>query len=388
MATAAQPNFEILRIRVRAALKPIKPLDEKTRAKQDFLFSGKRAVGAAELPAPYLIYFLLVELLEYGDLGKFEKLAWSIPIDFEGQAFLIEHRKFGVGIFVQDENDIVSAKYIADLLGRCVQLALPYFKWKADNAVARSELNIINNANSLLGRFNYLLDQSKGKFRESEKRKDEVVKTVREHGHTINRPSYQLEKEANWLAISAIEAFYCWTEHLFVLISILNGSTNSGHKFAEISGANWDVKFKVAIDVSEPNMKKHYDKLKEIRRQIRNFIAHGSFGKNGEALHFHSNIGAVPVLIDITKNRPTFALGGGPGFNVRGAFETISSFVDDLKVGPIGPAWLYIHEYDLPLILTMAQDGSYQDAMKTKESMSEFADFLSGQMDNATNMDW
>ncbi len=388
MASVAQPNFDLLRNRVRAALQPIKPSDTNTKARQDFLLSGKRAVGASDLPAPYLIYFLLVEFLEFRDLGKFEKLAWSIPIDFEGKAFLIEHRKFGVGIFVQDEIDQISANSIANLIRKCVRLAQPYFRWKADNAVAHSKINIVNNANSLLGQFNYLLNLSASKLSEAELRKDEVVKTNQKHGYTLARPSHQLEKEGNWLALSAIEAFYCWTEHLFVLISILNGSTNTGQKFAELSGANWDVKFKSALGVSEPTMKKHYDDLKKIRRQIRNFIAHGSFGKNGEALHFHSNAGAVPVLADLTKKRIQFTLGEGLGFNARVAFSAIDLFINYLKVGPTGPVWLYIHEYDLPLILTMAQDGSYRDAMTSQESMGEFADLLSGQLSSSINMDW
>jgi hypothetical protein len=37
-------------------------------------------------------------LLGFHDLGRFEKLAWSVPIDFEGIAYLIEYRKFGVGV--------------------------------------------------------------------------------------------------------------------------------------------------------------------------------------------------------------------------------------------------------------------------------------------------
>jgi hypothetical protein len=152
MKTVVPKEFASFQELARRATAPLKPADENTRAKQDFLFTGKRAIGPDGLPAPYLIYFLLVELLDFKDLGRFEKLAWSIPIDFEGKAFLIEHRKFGVGVFTQDDADLDAARQIAILVKKGVRCARPYFKWKADQAVSASEFNVINNADTLLRR--------------------------------------------------------------------------------------------------------------------------------------------------------------------------------------------------------------------------------------------
>jgi hypothetical protein len=85
-------EFGPLQEKCRILLAPMKPADNKTRAKKDFLSTGFETVGADELPRPHLIYFLLEELLGYQDLGQFEKLAWSIPVDLDGHAYLIEHR--------------------------------------------------------------------------------------------------------------------------------------------------------------------------------------------------------------------------------------------------------------------------------------------------------
>jgi len=113
MKTVVPAQFDTVRKQARRAIAPMKPVDDNTKARKDFLFSSHRAVSAAELPPQHLIYFLLVELLGFRDLGRFEKLAWSIPIDLDGKAFLIEHRKFGVGVFTQDEEDVDAAKRIA-----------------------------------------------------------------------------------------------------------------------------------------------------------------------------------------------------------------------------------------------------------------------------------
>lgn len=83
-------------------LSPIKPTDENTLAKNNFSFSAQRSLAGKNLPDYYLIYFLFADLLDFKNSGQFEKVAWSFPIDYKGKAFLIEYRKFGVGVFVQD----------------------------------------------------------------------------------------------------------------------------------------------------------------------------------------------------------------------------------------------------------------------------------------------
>ena len=52
------------------------------------------------------------------------------------------------------------------------------------------------------------------------------------------------------------------------------------------------------------------------------------------------------------------------------------------------PAYLYLHEYQLPLILTMAQQGDYRRAMDSTPSMRAFADHLAEMIDRNMNMDF
>jgi hypothetical protein len=47
--------------------------------------------------------------------------------------------------------------------------------------------------------------------------------------------------------------------------------------------ANWATKFRLAFDLMEARPKELYDALLKVRRELRNFVAHGSFGKQGEA---------------------------------------------------------------------------------------------------------
>jgi hypothetical protein len=51
-------------------------------------------------------------------------------------------------------------------------------------------------------------------------------------------------------------------------------------------------------------------------------------------------------------------------------------------------AEIYIQQSGLPLILTMASDGSYAEAMSSVQKMTAFVELLTEKVDQAANMDW
>ena len=139
-----------LKNKVLKAISPIAPISDDTKAEDKFLFNAQRTDAERSLPEYYLCYFLLVdfllvELLGFKNRGKFEKISWSVPIDFNGIAFLIEHRKFGVGVFAHDaKRQEGEAKEIVKRIHNGVKLARPYFEWIAQEAAKQSKLNVTN----------------------------------------------------------------------------------------------------------------------------------------------------------------------------------------------------------------------------------------------------
>lgn len=74
-----------LKERVQKILEPIASAVEKgTKAEKNFLFTAERTDAGRKLPPYYLVYFLFVDLLAYTNIGQFEKVSWSVPIDFNG----------------------------------------------------------------------------------------------------------------------------------------------------------------------------------------------------------------------------------------------------------------------------------------------------------------
>lgn len=412
MLTNLPPDIDEIREKARRALGSVKPADENTQADKEFLFNAKHTEAGRKLPEQHLVYFTLVDLLGFQDLGRFEKLAWSVPIDFNGRGFLIEHLKFGVGVFAadipQDEDD---AGKIVSHVHKAVKAARPFFDWLALQAVESSKVNVTNKSASLFDRYSFLRETYDHKAAEAAARKDERIveegKTA--DGGTWSSTSYpatRLRTEATWLGLAAIEAFFRWTEHVFIHIGIMRSMLRTAEDVARAAEADWATKYRLALDLADARSKSFYDELLVVRKELRNFVAHGSFGKRGEAFDFHSSAGAVPVLLPdpVGSRRFSFgendafnvfdvadalsSFGGSNMFNVAKALSSIDRFVDHVWADSRAPAKIYIQEYGLPLIMTMARDGTYDRAMASTESMTAFASNLAGRMDNAANMDW
>lgn len=383
-------DLEPVQARARRALDPMQPANDQTTAPKDFFFSAKRLVSSDALPPYYLVRFLLVDLLGFRDNGPFDKVAWSVPVDLNGRAFLIEHRKFGLGVFGGDTpEDLNGAKAVARLLYRGVKSSKAYFAWLAEKAGEASALNVINRAPSLYGRFVFFADLYDARSSEAEARKKESIRTdTGPNSWTVHWPAGQLREEAGHYALSAIESFFSWTEHVFILIAILRGACSTGEAVRDLARADWEAKFRAALDINVPADKAFFDKLLEVRRQVRNFVAHGSFGKDGEAFSFHSSAGAVPLRILDQKGGARFGLGAGAAYRDQQTVQLLRDFVAHLWSGDREPAQLYLMDHGHPLILTYAQDGRYAQAMTSFDKMEALADRMAYEFDRHANMEY
>ena len=385
------PNdIEILRKKIQKILDPIASAVEKgTKAEKDFLFAAIRTDAGRSLPPYYLIYFLFVDLLGYKNLGQFEKIAWSVPIDYNGTAYLLEHRKMGMGLFAADkDNQEAECQEIVRKIKKAVKAAQPYFEWFANEAATQSKLNVLNHSTRLHDRYNFLVTEYKKKLKEAISRKDERIKTQHsEDSWSVHIPYYELKRQSEWLALSAIDAFYSFTEHVFIHAAILKGHLLTGEDVANLADKDWASKFKACLDVQDNVVKLHYDRLVAIKRQIRNYMAHGAFGKNGEAFQIHSGAGAVPLLMPHQKGKSRFSMQSGTEFREEEAIRTIEEFIQFYWESNDFPEVIYIRSA-LPSILTYASDSTYSNAMVSIDDMRAFVDYLVGVHDCAGNMDW
>ena len=205
----------------------------------------------------------------------------------------------------------------------------------------------------LFERYGYFRDSYKSMAAEVKARRTERIVTEKKTSYgsatTIQYLAFESARKANWLALAAVDAFFAWTEHIFIHVAILKGNITTGEEVAQLASAEWSLKFKHALDISDLTTKAHFDKLLVIRRQLRNFMARGAFGKEGEAFSFHSSAGAVPVAFDNTARKQAFSLMPELGFDDGQAVEIIEQFIDHMWSGPEAPAKIYIQDWDCQL---------------------------------------
>lgn len=404
--SVSPPTLDHARKAALAALGDIKPAgppqdDDESHA----LMMASRTNEGRDLPPYYLVYFLLVDLLGFANLGKWEKVAWIVPIRYLGRLYSIEHRKIGLGIFAptykkdlrkvgqaitsgtpSDEAELHAAE-ICKLIKKAVAKAEPYFEWRAEQAAGTSKLNVINKSHWLFDRYEFLRDECKRLEDEFDRKKDERITTKYPNGVTeTSWPAYKIKRHSEWTGQAAIDAFFSWTEHAFIHVAILKGVLKTGDEVAALANVDWKVKFKSALSIDDVEMKRYYEVLLDLRAQIRNFMAHGAFGKNGQAFMFHSGAGAVPVLLT-QRQQHRYTLTGNPSFGEKAALNEIDAFIHYLYTTDAAIALEHVQS-GLVSILTYAVDGTYDKAMRSMEHMKKFIEYQGHQEAISINMDW
>jgi hypothetical protein len=80
-------------------------------------------------------------------------------------------------------------------------------------------------------------------------------KTTYGMSQTIRYPAFELLRNAKWLALAAVDAFFAWTEHILIHLAVLKGGITTGAEVAQLAGADWRLKFKAALDIMTPRQR-------------------------------------------------------------------------------------------------------------------------------------
>lgn len=380
-----EKDIENLKEKIQYIIADIKIPDESTKIEKNWWLKLSYSQASKELPVYYKVYFLLVNLLGFKDLGRAEKTAWSIPIDFEGKAFFIELRKFGLGLYgINMSKKYEKAKKIVKIINKATKMAEPYFDYLANEAIKSSKLTITNNSRHLFERYEYFLKLYEEKaFKDNEDN--------RRLNFLYGGQSYKLyDRESQWLAMDAIEAFFSWTEHVFVLLAVIMGKVKTGEEVNEIINSDWNKKYKMIFDISKKKDNEFYLKLLSIRRQVRNYMAHGTFSNDMRTFYFHSSTGVIPLNYkNLSKKNFTFNL-ENLYLNLIDykTINVLKNFIDFIWSCERKPAKLYIQDSGLPLVLTEAQKGIYTKIMKSSKEMNEYIDRKIWEQERAMNMDF
>ena len=370
------------------ALRAIAPLEKPNSER----FGRGKLNAFRDIPHSeyYLIFMLLVDLLGFKYWGPGEKVAYIISVEFEGQLYSVIYAKFGMKIEYLEGGD---GEAVYRALKKGIKAAKPYYLWRAEQASGSSDLNLLSKCPQLWEKYIFLKNQSEVLMKRFEAEKDQSVveKGYNEDGSfswsSVSYPAYEFRSQSLWLHETAVDAFFAWCEQALVHMAVLMGKLLNGREIAELLKREFGEKCKLVLDLSDVADKSTYDDILNLRAELRNYVAHGSFGKDGSTFQFHSRVGAVPMKILDSGTTSELAFGTSSSRDWESDYARIDSFLDQLWSSGRHPAKQYL-ETGFPCVLSYATDGIYQRAMRNEDEMAEFIEFLSRQIDDAANMDF
>lgn len=380
-------NFSLDQVRECAA-RAISPIEQPPEAQRRV--GGCQSFRGIPHHEYYLIFLLLVDLLGFKYSGPFEKVAYIIPVGYKGARYTVVYAKFGMRIEGPEDGN---PKDVYGALKRGMKAAKKYYLWRAAEASTTSNLNLVSKCRELWDKYIFLKDQSQNLLArfEADKDKSVVEEGCNEDGsvkwRSVSYPAYAFLTQAVWLHEAAVDAFFAWCEQALVHLAVLMGKLKTGKEIAELLKKEFGEKCKLILDLSKSEEKSSYDDILMLRVELRNYVAHGSFGKDGSTFQFHSRVGAVPLKILDGEDQSDFSFGDSPRRDWESDYSRIDNFLETLWSSNRSPAKQYL-ETGFPCVLTYASDGTYQRAMRSDEEMSSFIDFIGYQRDTAANMDF
>lgn len=347
---------------------------------------------------PYIVFIIFVYLKKFNYSGIDEKVAWTIPIKYKGIPFLLSHRKFGFGIYINTkDSDIDSAgKEAYSNILKCIPFAEVLFEPTIRNQIEKKKITLANQFKAIKNRYQFFRTKAKREFKkaeESRKIEAKVITKIKGNMTSIQskHPYSRYILAGNNYTASMMDSFYSLLEHLCVLlIPFLSHIPFKDFNLETFIGHPWKAKLKVILPVKDDvEVQKIITRLEEIKEQLRNPLNHGHFLKNGHSFYVQiPQLGAIPMTM--TKNRQHFSYSFSPSPFLK--FETICKVFDDfftvLKSKKEPKFGLQYIESGLAVSFDNKSSDEYKSAMTTVAGFREFIKHEFYLLDQATNMDW
>lgn len=279
---------------------------------------------------PGMLRFVLCELMGFKcDWWPWEKVRWQVKAVFRGQPVAFEDRKMGFAIIVPDEMDQgVRDDLVKRLLG-AMHILTNFLRAVSKSKVEDGQFTILNRFHEHEGRYRYFRDQARRSYA--------TPPPPPAHGTSADgmvtwtkQDIYKPEREGGYNTVAMVHEFFSRLEHILILVlpSIPSFDPAKG-RLRQLMSANWQDKYRAAFDLSREHIAKGlFERLLELKEELRNPKAHGGFLKDGASALFHmEGIGALPMdLLDYEFDRGLIPT---PRYeDICGLFDEVDGYLD------------------------------------------------------------
>ncbi len=352
---------------------------------------------------PWVLRFLLVEVIGCKDRGRSEKIAWSCELAIDGRLIEFSYRKFGLFALVHGCRDVAESDDVVRTVLTRFQTGIPLVeRWlirpRIENALREGRVSLENEFCHFLHMYEHFRQLSETSAREAVTLKP--VKEVTPDFLSISFPAVERAHESEFEAHAALIALYSMLEHLLIIEFSLIQQDAHATGVEDFIRLRWSEKFKGVINLADSRVKQVYDQLGILADQNRNPAVHGGIGRSSSRMHVQlEGYGAVDVAIESGSQKraaytflPTLPADLAPFYErpedrARGTgWDIVEDLVGWMRHEHLSDAWNY-GTSRLPIFL---DDASRLEAWNERAS-GKFEDLLSRRSwisDQAANMDW
>lgn len=345
---------------------------------------------------PYIIFIIFVYLKKFGFSGIGEKVAWEIPVKYNGTPFILSHRKFGFQIASSEENETIKNHGIEVMMN--IHKAMPFAESLIEphikSLMQKGLVTLDNEYQSIRNRYTFYRENAEKEFNDTKKSPKslhlnfnegikEAVKSWNTAQKSINTGNYYM--------FAMLDAYFSLLEHtLVLLLPFLNYINLSEIDLENFISKNWKSKFKIAFPPkTDIQALKILERLDRVKERFRNPLTHGYFLKQGLSFYIQmDHIGAIPMTL--TKPNRNFKYSFGRidhmNFNeICKCFDDCDNFLLKNKLTKFGMRYI---QHDLSIAFDSDSCKEYRTAMTTMKMFDEFIYHMGRKHDDASNMDW
>ena len=344
---------------------------------------------------PYIVFIILVHLKKMRFGGRWEKVAWEIPIKYKGMPFMLAHRKFGFSITANDEGDEINALGIE--LIENMHKAIPYAEKLVEPdiraLIQKGEISIDNQYSSILLRYQFFRENAKKEFKKKNLGKN--FKINHEGGVRAAINSYQKYLKivnAKYYFITAmLDAYFSLLEHTFVLLlPFIPTPLSDDINLETFIGYNWKQKYKLIFPLTKDKTALQLlEKLDKIKEEFRNPMSHGYLLKDGNSFYVHfKNLGAIPVTLTRSERNVKYSFEAKLHFTFEDICKCFDQFDKYLKTSDTTKYGMQYIKHELLISFDERSSKQYKKHMTSVTTFQKYVEKMLRMHDDAGNMDW
>lgn len=352
------------------ALAAIQPPGDQHVGKTDC-----RRLPPAQFRVPDLVRYALTRLVDLKDLGRGEKVAWSIDARFCDLPFQIALRKFGFQVCVPEGTSEDLLLQLIRSLQVAAKLAARSLADFAAEQVEAGNVTIENQYRIFDGAYRFFRQEATDRYQKSPNGRFLLYNTSL--------------SEAGYCAGAMLNAYFSRLEHVLVLILPFTCIDLTQGGLRRFASDIWQDKFKTLFKLhTDATAKRIHDVLKDIKDTFRNPISHGGFDKKETFFYFHvAGIAALPARLtghDVCIEHYSTLI-------TKPEFERLCQQLDEcdtlLDQSTIGLGVRYV-QTGLPTSFSTKFRTAAQEAARSSTTFEEFMERQMENFDRHVNMDY